>query len=151
MRKLGWILPFVAMGCSSNSGGSGGNAAGAEFAQQFCSKLTNCGQSVTNCDAEFAAIVLSSSCQSLLLSASCADLSSSTSSAPASVSACFPPCSTTTNTCSGDETVSECVNGTTFVFDCAGVCSSQSKTYTGTCSATYNGQSATNGAGCWCK
>lgn len=143
MRTFLSMLALVAAGCSSSSGGGGG------FAQQFCSKASGCGQNVPNCEADVSAIVLSSSCQSTLLGASCADLTATP--LPASLAACFPPCSTTVDTCNGDGTITVCTGGNKYTYECGGVCSAQSKTYTGTCAATYMGQSAPNGQGCWCK
>jgi hypothetical protein len=102
-----------------------------------------------NCQAEFSAIVLSQSCQSIVLNASCADLSSAT--LPPDLASCFPPCSTTTDVCNSNGTITTCSGNATYVFECTGVCSAQSKSYTGTCAASYMGHQATNGQSCWCQ
>jgi hypothetical protein len=137
-------MACATLACSSSSGGGG------SFAQQFCSKLSSCNVSVMNCEASASAIVLSSSCQSTVLSASCTDLT--TSPVPASLASCFPPCTNTgAQTCNGDGTITVCNSGNAYKYECTGVCSTESKSYTGTCSATYMGQTAPNGQTCWCQ
>ena len=107
-----------------------------------------CGQTVTNCDAVFAGLVLSASCQSKFLAASCSDLT--TTPPPADLEACFPSCSGG-DTCNSNGTITGCSNGLEFVFTCGAICSAESATYSGTCSASYMGQTAQDGESCWCK
>jgi hypothetical protein len=145
------VVAVLTFGCSSSSGGSGGNGSGSTFAAQLCMKEMACGTTPpTNCTAVFSAVVLSSSCQSQILNASCADLTAAT--VPASLSACLPACSNMTDTCSSDGTITTCTGSYQLVLSCSGVCSANSKTYSGTCGSSYMGQMSTNGSDqCWCQ
>jgi hypothetical protein len=149
---------LVLAACSNNSGSSDGGNSG--WVSQICSKLAGCNVEPTNCQAAYAAIVLSSSCQSTMLAASCSDLTAST--PPPSLAFCFPTCdvgptscggNVTANACSSDGgTLSECNGGTQFVYTCAGVCAAESKTYSGTCGTTYDEQTSSTGCEeCWCE
>ncbi len=146
----GVIAFFVLAACGNGS--SGGS-----FASQICSKLSGCNIEPSNCQAAYSAIVLSSSCQSTMLGASCSDLTAST--PPPSLATCFPPCSgtmtcgtnVTSNTCNGDGTLTECNAGTQFTYTCTGVCAAESKSFSGTCSLTYDEEtSPTACPECWC-
>jgi hypothetical protein len=160
-RLLAVATCLLVAACSSSSGGGGGAGSGNDFASQICAKLSSCSFPVSNCQAAFAAVVLSSSCQSTLLNASCSDLGASP--PPASLLACIPNCtgtmtctgssaSVTNSTCNGDGTVTECTNGSQFTYSCDGVCAAEGKTYVGTCALTYNGQSSPSGCpSCWCQ
>ena len=136
------IAVASASGCSSSSGGGGG------FASQFCSKVSSCGQTVPLCQGAFNALVLSTSCQNMLDALTCADLSAP--SPPAWFQSCFPSCSTTSATCNGDGTITECNGSTQYVYECTGVCTTLSLTYTGSCGMSYGGNTSTTDK-CWCK
>lgn len=137
-------------GCSSSTNGSNGSGAGAQFAAQACTKFAGCNVSVANCNAVFAAIVLSQSCESTLLNASCADLGASP--VPAALAACFPACSGMTSKCNPDETITVCSGTNQYEYTCSGICASTSTTFTGTCGTSYNGQASSNGQPkCWCQ
>jgi hypothetical protein len=48
--------------------------------------------------------------------------------------------------------VTECSNNVTVTLQCGAVCTRNSETYVGSCSATYQGQTSTSGQPvCWCK
>jgi len=150
-RGLGVTL-LVLGACSSSSSGS-------SFASQMCSKLSGCGSEPSNCQAAYEAIVLDGSCQSTMLAASCADLAATP--VPASLQGCFPPCSggtmscggtVTSTTCNPDGTFTECNAGNQYVYSCSGICSSESKSYSGTCATSYLDQMSPTGcAECWCQ
>jgi hypothetical protein len=43
------------------------------------------------------------------------------------------------------------VNGSTLTYTCDGICAAESKSYTGTCGQTFNGQPSPSGCpACWC-
>jgi len=155
MMRAPWIVAVMLVAaCSSSSSGS------SSFPSQICSKITACNVAVTNCEAVFSAVVLSSDCQQQMLGASCSDLT--TTPLPASLEPCFPSCTgtmsctgaagVTMSTCNGDGTVTECSNGNSYVYTCSGVCSTESKTYTGTCALTDQGVTSPSGCpSCWCQ
>lgn len=130
-------------GCSS---GGGGGSSGS-FATQFCAKVSSCGQSLPLCQGAFSALVLSSSCQQMLDGLTCTDLSAPT--PPAWFSSCFPSCSTMSSACNGDGTITECDGTFQYVYECTGICTAESLTYTGTCGTSYAGNTSTT-AKCWC-
>lgn len=152
--------PFAAA-CALLAACSSSNGSGSDFATKICDKVTSCSLSVTNCHAAFAAIVLSSDCQSAFLNASCADLTANP--APPALEKCIPSCTgtmtctgssakVTSSTCNGDGTVTECVNGSTFTYTCDGICAAESKKYSGTCAGSFNGQASPTGCpACWCE
>jgi hypothetical protein len=142
---------LVLAACSHDSGSSN------SFASQICAKLSGCNIEPSNCQAAYSAIVLSSSCQSTMLSASCADLTAP--SPPAPLAACFPACTgtmscggtVTSTTCNSDDTLTECNSGNQYVYSCSGVCAAESKSYSGTCTLTYDEETSPTGCPeCWC-
>jgi hypothetical protein len=157
MRHGSFLVTGILLAaCSSGSGN--GSAGGSDFASQICTKIGTCSTAPSNCEAAFAALVLSSSCQQEFLSASCADLVAAT--IPQSLQNCIPSCSGTmscgtgvTNAaCNGDGTVTECINGSQYVYSCDGICAAETKAYAGTCSLTYQGKTSPTGCpACWCQ
>jgi hypothetical protein len=158
MRRASFLVACALVAaCSSKSGGGGGGGGNA-FASQMCSKIATCSTPASNCEAGWAALVFSSSCQQEMLAASCADLVAAD--VPQSLQNCIPSCSgtmscgngVTTASCNGDGTVTECINGSQLVYTCDGVCASENKAYSGQCALTYQGQSSPTGCPtCWCQ
>jgi hypothetical protein len=159
MRLVFFLVAGVLVAaCSGGSSSDTASAGGSGFASQICSKIATCSTAPANCEAAFAALVLSSSCQQTFLSASCADLIAAT--VPPSLQGCIPTCSgtmscgtgVTSTACNGNGTVTECINGSQYVYSCDGVCAAETKAYSGTCDLTYQGQtSPTSCPACWCK
>lgn len=146
-------LSLVAVGCSSKSDSAAPNAA-----DTLCNKLTatchvtssTTGQPLTlsDCKASLKGVIFPSACAGALQSASCADLTAASSPAQ---DTCFPPCTTSGQTCEGDNG-SVCSNGHKTTQTCASVCERDGHTYAGACGLTYLGNtSPTGGPVCWCK
>jgi hypothetical protein len=148
-------------GGGAGGGGSGvgtGSGAGSTFASRFCALAASCNIPVENCQSAYAAVVLSSDCQQTLLGMSCSDLNAVPE--PAAFSACFPPCNGTSvcadgitgTTCNAGGTMTICTDNQQITYDCQGVCAAQSRSYSGTCGPSYDGQAAADGCStCWCE
>lgn len=162
MRRAALVAAaLVAVACSSSntatSGSGSTSGAGSQFASQICAKIATCTTAPSDCEAAFAAVVFSVSCQDELIAASCTDLLANP--VPQSLTNCIPTCTASGScgnassaSCNGDGTITECINGDQFVYSCQGVCAAESKTYVGTCASTYQGTASPTGCDtCWCQ
>jgi hypothetical protein len=118
----------------------------------LCQRLiAQCGQAINSADCvrSYASLRVTPTCKNGIAQATCDDLSN-----PASAveTACFPPCNGMLAQCNGDGTITTCTpDGITQVLDCQGYCLAQGFTgYTGTCAATYQGQTSASPQ-CWCQ
>jgi hypothetical protein len=139
----------VVVGCSSSSSGGGG---GGECSAA-CQHVVSCDPSTTQseCESYCKGAHFSTACTDALKAASCADVQQGPSQSPAWANTCFPPCTGTTATCSGSD-IAACSDGHSYDLSCPYVCSLNGKQFSGTCAASYSGQSCSNGTECcWCQ
>ncbi len=137
-------------GTSSSGGGDGGGRQAID-SEKLCTRLVNdCKQPTTpsDCQKQYAAVLVTPACADALANGTCDDLTSSTSSV---VATCFPPCSGALAECNGDGTINVCTaDGTTTVLDCQGYCKAQGGTYSGTCGQSFDAQ-VSESPQCWCQ
>jgi hypothetical protein len=143
---------------SSSSSSSSGDAAAVTArepiaAAALCRRLVGeCNDTtvtVDSCVRSFGAVLVTRACAEGLAAATCRDLT--TTGSPV-LERCFPRCSGALAACNGDGTITTCTaGGTTNVLDCQAACEIDgSRSYSGTCGTSYQGQSSDRPQ-CWCR
>jgi len=142
------LLALVA--CSGSTEGTGEPTRQALDVPAFCAKLIDeCKDtSVTkaDCESTFTSLRVSPECANGFSSAACVDVSKRG-------GLCFPSCTANAQACNGDGTITTCTtDGRSITLDCAGVCTSSNKKFTGTCADSYGTQKSVDGRPrCWCE
>lgn len=100
------------------------------------------GETYEACVKIYEAMRVSAECQAILDRLSCDTTQTE-------LAGCWPDCSHSVAECDGPHIIECSTSGRTYTYDCDGVCATQNRTWSGTCAASYKGQTSPNPT-CWC-
>lgn len=132
-----------------DTGGGGGGRVSIASPTRLCQLLVEECQvltsSVAQCASTYGALRVSQACADSIEGATCDDIETIQ-------ATCLPPCATSKGSCNDDGTLTACVEGVTYTFDCKALCRVNGTTYSGVCGMENPGTGeASTINDCWCQ